>query len=260
MTQPKATPFSIDKEDYEQERHIFDHCRWVGEKLAEIRQSEYSEQIYFERLGENVKCFIEEAKPIASLGLYLYRPWREVFVRCLTGDQPFDGEIRVVDQDSETTAEFRVEVVTTETEDSVKRRQALSVHGSVFGAGPITRTTSNERDLWGRRKKQVISQAEARDVLEDLEELKKLAFDRAVKKLEKGYDARTAILVTVDELAVPLATRAELKKMTFEYLQTEKPEIYGIFYAYSNFAVDEAKSSTQQIHSLLPNPDSRSIQ
>ncbi len=56
--------------EYEQKRHIFELCNWINEKLAEMETISDFNIIYFERNGENVKKLIEEAMPLASLGLY----------------------------------------------------------------------------------------------------------------------------------------------------------------------------------------------
>jgi hypothetical protein len=215
--------------EYEQRRHVFDLCKWINEKLAEMETFPDFETIYFERQGTNVKKLIEEAMPLACLGLYFFRPADDVYLRCLAENPQYDAELSVVGFRN---FEVKVEVTTVETDESTMRRQALSRHGSVFMMGRIRRDGRN-----------IISEAEMVDT--DLENKKwiDLAFERSVKKIERGYGKDTAILVSFSSFRhIPLRNRAELLERTKRYLLQEKPEIYGVYYSYGDdFVVDGVK-------------------
>jgi len=102
---------------------------WVNEKFRALETSDDFERQYFERIGENIKPFIEEAIPVSRLGLHLSTPGRDVFVRCFSDNRPYDAEIEM---DHGKQRRFRVEVTTTdEPPASTIRRQALSRNGIV---------------------------------------------------------------------------------------------------------------------------------
>src|SRR5689334_17112549 len=86
---------NIPTDEYEQRRHVFDMCRWINQTLTNMESESDFDRLYFERKGLNVKKFIEEAIPIACLGLHFYRPPDDVHVKCLAGNQPFDAELEV---------------------------------------------------------------------------------------------------------------------------------------------------------------------
>lgn len=220
---------NIPTTEYEQRRHIFDHCKWINEKLAEMETFPNFDTIYFERQGKNVKRLIEEAMPLASLGLYFFRPANDVYLRCLAGNQKYDAELSVTGFHN---FEIKVEVTTVETEESTMRRQALSRHGTVFMTGSIRRE--------GRK---IISGAEMVDLNAENKRWIELAFERCLKKIERGYGKNTAILVSFSNFRhIPLRYRAELMERTERYLLIEKPEIYGVYYSYGDdFVVDGAK-------------------
>jgi hypothetical protein len=220
---------NITTTEYQQRRHVFELCKWINEKLAEMEAYTDFETIYFERKGENVKKLIEEAIPLASLGLYFFKPADDVYLKCLTGNQSYDAELSV---EGFHKFEIKVEVTTVETDESTMRRQALSRHGSVFMMGKIRREGRN-----------IISEAEMVDL--DVENRKwiDLAFERLLKKIEHGYDENTAILVSFSNFRhIPLRYRAQLVERTEKYLLREKPNIYGVYYSYGDdFVVDGAK-------------------
>jgi hypothetical protein len=212
---------NISTTEYEQRRHVFELCKWINEKLSEMETHPDFETIYFERQGTNVKKLIEEAMPLACLGLYFFRPADDVYLRCLAGNQGYDAELSVTGFRN---LEIKVEVTTVETDESTMRRQALSRHGSVSMTGEIRREGRN-----------IISEAEMVDT--DLENKKwiALAFERAVKKIERGYGEDTAILVSFSSFRhIPLRYRAELLERTERYLRQEKPQIYGVYYSYGD--------------------------
>ena len=219
---------NISTTEYEQRRHVFDLCKWLNDKCAEMQTLPDFETIYFERQGANIKKLIEEAMPLASLGLYFYRPSNDVYLKCLT-NQRYDAELSVSGWNN---FDIKVEVTTVETEESTMRRQALSRHGSVFMMGKIRR--------YGRN---IISEAEMVDL--DVENKKwiDLAFERCLKKIEHGYDKDTAILVSFSNFRhIPLRYRAKLLERTERHLLVEKPEIYGVYYSYGDdFVVDGIK-------------------
>jgi len=215
--------------EYEQRRHVFDFCKWINDKCAEMQTLPDFETIYLERQGKNVKKLIEEAMPLATLGLYFFRPARDVYLRCLAGNQKYDAELSVTGWSN---FDIKVEVTTVETDESTMRRQALSRHGSVFMMGKIRRDGRN-----------IISEAKMVDL--DVENKKwiDLAFERCLKKIEHGYDKGTAILVSFSNFRhIPLRYRAKLLERTERYLLVEKPEIYGVYYSYGDdFVVDGVK-------------------
>jgi hypothetical protein len=114
-----------------------------------------------------VKRLIEEAMPLACLGLYFFRPADDVYLTCLAGNQKYDAELSVTGFRN---FDMKVEVTTVETDESTMRRQALSRHGSVFMMGKIRRDGRN-----------IISEAEMADT--DIENRKwiDLAFERCEK-------------------------------------------------------------------------------
>jgi hypothetical protein len=101
-----------------------------------MEKQEDFDRIYFERRGDNVKKFIEEAMPISRLGLALSKPWQNVQITCLTGNQHFDAVFEVSGLDS---YEMKVEATTIENADAYLRRESLSRKGMVFFDGPISR-------------------------------------------------------------------------------------------------------------------------
>jgi hypothetical protein len=220
---------NIPTTEYEQRRHVFDLCKWINEKCAEMQTFPDFETIYFERQGANVKKLIEEAMPLASVGLYFFRPANDVHLKCLAGNQNYDAELSVSGWNN---FDIKVEVTTIETNETNMRRQALSRDGFVFMTGKIKRD---------RRK--IISEAEMVDM--DIENTKwiDLAFERYLKKVEHGYDKDTAILVSFSNFRhIPLRYRAKLIERTERHLLVEKPEIYGVYYSYGDdFVVDGVK-------------------
>ena len=186
------------------------------------------ETIYFERQAKNknVKKLIEEAMPLASLGLYFFRPAKDVYLRCLTGNQKFDAELSVTGWSN---IDIKVEVTTVETDESTMRRQALARHGSAFMSGKIRRDGRN-----------IITEAEMVNLDVENQKWIDLAFDRCLKKIEGGYGKGTAILVSFSNFRhIPLRYRAKLMERTERYLRVEKPEIYGVYYSYGDDFVAE---------------------
>src|SRR5688572_21803583 len=115
--------FTIPQQEYEQERHVFDACRWINEKLTQMGREPDFHALYAERKERTVKKLIEEAMPIVALGLSFYRPPDDVFIRCLLDTPQHDGTLRVQGFNQ---LSLKVEVTTTETDDSTLRRQALA--------------------------------------------------------------------------------------------------------------------------------------
>ena len=220
---------NIPTSEYEQRRHIFEMCKWINEKCAEMQTFPDFETIYFERQGANVKKLTGEAMPLASLGLYFYRPANDVFLKCLAGNQNYDAELNVSGWNN---FDIKVEVTTVETDETNMRRKALSRDGFVFMTGIIKRA--------GRI---IISEAEMVDM--DVENTKwiDLAFERYLKKVEHSYDEDTAILVSFSSFRhIPLRYRAKLIEKTERHFLVEKPQIHGVSYSYGDdFVVDGVK-------------------
>ncbi len=219
--------FTIPTVEYEKRRSVFDFYIWFANVIKELDKQEDFDLAYFERKGKNIKKLLEEAKPVAFLGLSLLRPGDEVFITCFTGNQPFDALIEVQGWNN---YQMKVEVTTTETDDSTLRRQALSRNGYV--------STGSIR----REDHVIINELEMVNVDEAVGEIIDLAYQRFLKKVEHGYDNNTSILVFVGGLSpfqIPLYWRDRLVRQTREYIQREAPELHGVYYCYGrDFAVD----------------------
>lgn len=62
---------NISNSEFERPRSVFQLCEWITSKLRELEKSPAFEELYFERRGQNVKKLLEEAVPVARLGLHL---------------------------------------------------------------------------------------------------------------------------------------------------------------------------------------------
>lgn len=239
----QVSGFSLDTVEYERKRNIFEMCRWVNEKLSLMEKEKDFYTAYFEKEKkryENVKAFLDEAVPVACLGLYLFKPGDNVYVRCFADTRPCeDAKIRVKGFNNFI---IKVEVTTIETEDSMLRRLAVSKHGFTWGSGTIKRDGEN-----------IVQEPECVDFSEQNDKLAALAFERMAHKLEKLAEIKktknvdiknTAILVYLDTSLyvygdLPLEDRAALIRKTQEHLHKEKIEIYGVYYCYAQkFIVD----------------------
>jgi hypothetical protein len=207
---------------YEQLRSAFELSAWVDETFRRLKSGDDFERQYFERIGENVKPFIEEMIPVSRLGLYLSTPGKEVFVQCFTDNRAYDAEIQLGVDDR---AGLRIEVTTTdEPPQSAMRRQALSRNGNVSLTGTMWRdgrTVSDEPVMI--------------EVAEEEQRQIELALSRLQRKVDSGrYDSDTAILVYLTDCWVwPLyALRADLMRRTDQYLQTVQPPIHSVYFCY----------------------------
>jgi hypothetical protein len=226
MSSP-APRYDIPTDEYQQERHVFQMCTWINDTLAKMEKTEGFDTIYFERKGTNVKKFLEEAMPIACLGLHLFKPAHDVHIQCLAGNQPYDGTLKVTGFSQ---LSIKVEVTTTETEISNLRRQSMSRNGYSWAAGPIEK---EGRDIKSEPRMVNITKQEERWL--------DLAFERVLAKLKKNaYGSDTAILVNMD-LWRPLSleSRAKLIRRTWLHLLEQEAEIYGVYYCYARkFIID----------------------
>ncbi len=224
--------------DYEQRRHIFDFCRWINQKLYNLEKERDFETLYFERKGV-VKKLLEEAVPVSRLGLYLCREWNDVFVQCLTNNPSYDAAIEI--QNPTDREKIKIEVTTTEDDDSTMRRQALSRKGFVHFTGKVR-----------REKRNIISEGEFVDVEEECTKLVQLALQRLELKLSNTYDSATAILIYFTNHRMLLHHhRFNLIKQVKQILGERKPALYGVFFCYdSNFGVDGVKNTPQYDYSL----------
>ena len=208
--------------EYEQPRSIHELCNWINIKLRDLEQLPDFEERYFERRGQYIKQLLEEAIPIAKLGLYFWRPWRDISVVCLTGNQAYDATMTL--QDPHHSETIRIEVTSTETDETTMRRQALSRDGSVFMLGPVR-----------RQGRQIMSEATMVDLDAEHTRLLECAFARFQAKAEQESDAQTAILVYVSTpQSLPLHYRAQLLEQTRAYLRTNHATLYGVYYCYHN--------------------------
>jgi hypothetical protein len=175
--------FAITRDEYEQRRDAFELCRWVNAQFRAMEGTGHFDEIYFERKGLNVPRFVAEAVPVSRLALLLATPGIEVHVTCFADSRNYDAEIEISGWRSRS---FRVEVTTTEPDDVVLRRKALSRVGHVMLAGPIRAEGRN-----------VIAEPEMVNVHEEEQRRTALMLKRLRNKVESGrYGANTAFLVT----------------------------------------------------------------
>jgi hypothetical protein len=217
----------ISKDDYEQRRHIFDFCRWVNQKLYDLEQEADFETLYFERTGANWKKLLEEAIPVSRFGLYLYREWHEVFVQCFTNNSEYDAVIDI--QSPSAKQHIKVEVTTTEDDESAMRRQALSRKGFVHFTGPVR-----------REGRQIFSEGAFVDVEEECTKIVQLVLQRFERKLNNTYDDATVLLIYVaTHRMLSHLHRFKLVEEVKRLLRERKPALYGVFICYSsNLGVD----------------------
>lgn len=212
---------NISNSEYEKPRSNFQLCEWINSKLRDLETASDFQERYVERRGQNIKKLLEEAVPVARMGLYLWRPWRDVSVTCLAGDQSHDAEITV--KDPHKTERIKIEVTCTETDETTMRRQALSREGFVWMSGPVRRE--------GRR---IVSEATMVDLDKESSHLVERALTRFRRKAEREDDPQTAILVYLVESFPSLSFwyRTQLLEQTRTYLRTQRPTLYGAYYCY----------------------------
>lgn len=188
--------------------------------------------IYFERKGVNLKKFLEEAIPVAYLGLHYFRIADDIYIQCKSGNQPYDAILEVVGFRNRS---IKIEVTTTEDNDSTLRRQSLSRHGFTYSSGSIRREGGN-----------IVSEPEFVDTLEEEQRLIELAFNRFYEKVKfGGYGEDTALLIRVDfHKPLSLEGRAELVNRTHRYLTEHHPKVFAVFYCYvRDSIIDEVKEA-----------------
>jgi hypothetical protein len=228
----------IPASEYEQRRSIFQLCDWINSKLRDLEECNDFEERYFERRGQNIKKLLEEAIPVARLGLYFWRPWRDISVICLADNQPHDAEVTLQDPHKEAET-IKVEVTSTETDETTMRRQALSREGFAFMTGPVRRE--------GRR---IVSEPTMVDLNKECERLLECAFARFQTKAEREDDPQTAILVYVNPFrSLSFWYRAQLLERTRTYLRTQRPVLYGVYYCYQpDQGVDGLRNEINQLY------------
>lgn len=224
--------YNIPTLEYEERRHVFDMCGWINVKLKEMDETGNFDTIYFERKGENLKKLIEEAIPVAYLGLHYFRIADDVYIQCNSGNQPYDAILDVVGFRNRS---IKIEVTTTENDDSTMRRQSLSRHGFTYSSNSIRRELGN-----------IVSEPEFVDTFEEQQRLVDLAFNRFFEKVKfGGYGEDTAILIRVDaDKPLSLERRAALVNRTHRYLTEHHPKVFAVFYCYvRDFIIDEVKEA-----------------
>lgn len=229
--------FSIPTGEYEQRRHVFETYRWINSVLARMDNDPDFDTIYFERTG-NVKKLIEEAIPATYLGLHLVRVAEDLFIQLSTDNRPYDAQLEVTGHNN---YGFKVEVTTTENDESTLRRQALSRNGRVWLHGPVKRYKSDGR--------KIISTPEMVDLSENEDCCMELAFDRFLAKANSGrYDVDTAILVAITmDHVISMRRRVELLKRSRQWLHAN-PAVYGVFYCYQRDGIiDSARASDREL-------------
>ena len=219
----------ITTSEYEERRHAFKLCQWVDSKLKAMRVAGRFDELYFEG-SKNIKKLREEVIPLSRLGLYLSTPESEVYVTCLAGNQNYDATIEITGFNPRS---FKVEVTTTETEHSTRRRQALSRYGHVALSGPIWKDSDGIH--W---------EGDMVDVGAEEEERTNLALDRLRAKIEsEKYGEDTAILVYLTEyLPLSMYSRARLVRQTQRYLVDNAFQPYAVFYCYGvGYVIDHVQ-------------------
>lgn len=228
--------FSIPTEEYEQRRHVFEMHRWINSVLARMDTEPDFDEIYFERTG-NVKKLVEEAIPLTYLGLHLIRIAEDVFLQFFTNKPSYDGHLEVNGWNN---FDFKVEVTTTEDDESTLRRQALARNGRVWLHGPVKRDENDGRKIVSEPKMVDLSKREGRCM--------ELAFERFLTKADSGrYDPNTAILVAITmDHVISMRRRGELIKRSREWLRAS-PKVYGVYYLYQRDGIiDLARASDRQ--------------
>jgi hypothetical protein len=222
--------------EYEQPRSIHELCDWINDKLRALEQFADFEERYFERRGQHIKKLLEEAIPIAKLGLYFWRPWRDISVVCLAGNQAYDATMIL--QDPHQSETIHIEVTSTETDETTMRRQALSRDGSVFMLGPVR-----------RQGRQIMSEATMVDLEQENTRLRNCAFERFQMKANQEDDPQTAILVYVSTpQSLPFFHRAQLVEETRAYLRKNRPILYGAYYCYySDYGTDGMRNILHEL-------------
>jgi hypothetical protein len=215
----------IPTQEYQEKRHIFEFCRWINQTLRTAEHEANFEELYFERTGANWKKLLEEAIPVSRLGLYLCSEWHDVFVQCFTDNPSFDAKIEVINPSDKRSSglELKVEVTTTENDQSVMKRQAISRNGYVVFTG------NSKRE--GRK---IITEGEFIEVEEECEKIVQLAIQRFEAKIGNKYDESTAILVyVVSRWHLLNRHRCNLIEAIKHILRERNPTLYGVFVCYS---------------------------
>lgn len=212
--------FGIDRDEYEQRRDAFELCRWVNAQFRAMQGTGRFDEIYFERKGFNVPRFVAEAVPVSRLALLLATPGSEVHVTCFADSRNYDAHIEI---SGWAPRSFKVEVTTTEPDDVVLRRQALSRAGHVMLAGPIRRE--------GRT---VIEDPEMVNVRDEEQRRTGLMLERLRSKIESGrYDGDTAFLVySTDLFRIGVEARAELVGDVARYVTQAGVPTAGVYLAF----------------------------
>jgi hypothetical protein len=212
--------FEITRDEYEQRRDAFELCRWVNAQFRAMEGTGHFDKIYFERKGLNVPRFVAEAVPVSRLSLLLATPGSDVHVTCFADSRNYDAEIEISGWHPRS---FKVEVTTTEPDDVVLRRQALSREGHVMLAGPIRREGRN-----------VIAEPEMVDVHEEEQRRTALMLKRLRDKVESGrYDTNTAFLVySTDLFRIGMGARADLVRDAERYLAQVGVPTAGVYFAF----------------------------
>jgi hypothetical protein len=226
----------ISASEYEQSRSSFELCNWINSKLRDLEQADNFEEDYFERRGQNIKKLLEEAIPTSRLGLYFWRPWREITVTCLARDEPHDSEVTL--RDPHETKTLKIEVTSTETDETTMRRQALSRQGFVYMTGSV------RREGW-----QIMSEATMVDIDKECTRLLECAFARFQMKAEREDDPQTAVLVYINSFrSLPFWYRAQLLERTRAYLRTKRPKLYGVYYCnQADQGIDGLRNDLQEL-------------
>jgi len=216
---------------------VFETYRWINSVVAQMEKEPNFDEIYFVRTGL-VKRLIEEAIPLTYLGLHLVRIADDVFLQFYTDGRAYDGQLEVIGFNN---FGFKVEVTTTENDQSTLRRQALSRNGTVWLDGTVTRDQTDGR--------KIISAPTMVDLSKKEDQCMELAFERFLRKANSGrYDENTAILVAITmNRVISMRRRGELLKRSREWLRAN-PTVYGVYYCYQRDGIiDAARASDREV-------------
>jgi len=224
---PVEEQFGISSDEYKQKRSAFAFAAWVNDTFQRFSATPHFETQYFERVGNNIKPFLEEAVPLSRLALSLAVPGRSIDVACLLKDA-YDAVIETTWPRSQS---IPVEVTTTDSDSAALRRQALSRDGQVALTGPIRRDESGIR-----------ADGAMVDVGEEEDRQVALALRQLRRKAGPGrYPRDTAVLVYVTDcwLASLDGLRDKLRRETRAYLSRERPFISAVHFCYAaDYSID----------------------
>lgn len=162
---------------------------WFEDKLREIKKTDdINDQVILrEGIG---KFFYEEVFPLFRLLQNKKDAWRNLKVKNVYGDQPFDAEI-FGSKESEFPSFIEI-TMAYQKEDHLRMRY-FTEHGDVCMTGPVLHTGTKKTGL------NVSVANEARGLTEMNQEKKDLIRNAIARKTSKAYPKDTGLLVYFDD-------------------------------------------------------------